>query len=303
LAHQVWGKGGFLNAALGGKVPALDFAGGTVVHIASGFSALVCALYIGKRLGYSKEPMSPHNLVISVMGACMLWVGWFGFNAGSALGAGGLATSAFTATHFAAATATLGWMCAEWLKNGKPTVLGMISGAVCGLVGITPASGFVTPISAMIIGFIAGIGCFLMVTVVKERFGYDDSLDVFGVHGAGGTIGAILTGVFATSAINPIFKNAAGEPLPVGLVDGNGGQIINQLIAVAITIALTSIGSYVLLKAIDLAIGLRVSEEAELQGLDISEHGELGHLAEIPAVFGGLAEVETKAAAAFASGD
>jgi Amt family ammonium transporter len=308
LAHQVWGKGGFLNAALGGTVPALDFAGGTVVHIASGFSALVCALYIGKRLGYSKEPMTPHNLVISVMGACMLWVGWFGFNAGSALGAGGLATSAFTATHFAAATATLGWMCAEWLKNGKPTVLGMISGAVCGLVGITPASGFVTPISAMIIGFIAGIGCFLMVTVVKERFGYDDSLDVFGVHGAGGTIGAILTGVFATSAINPIFKNAAGEPLPVGLVDGNGGQIINQLIGVVITIALASIGSYILLKAIDLTIGLRVSEEAELQGLDISEHGESVHLGEIPAVFGAIAEVETKAveattAAAFASGD
>jgi Amt family ammonium transporter len=194
-------------------------------------------------------------------------------------------------------------MCAEWLKNGKPTVLGLISGAVCGLVGITPASGFVTPISAMIIGFIAGIGCFLMVTVVKERFRYDDSLDVFGVHGAGGTIGAILTGVFATSAINPIFKNAAGEPLPVGLVDGNPGQIIHQLIAVGLTIGLTSIGSYLLLKLIDLVIGLRVSEEAELQGLDISQHGEQVHIGDIPGVFGGLAEVETKAATAFASGD
>lgn len=214
LAHMVWGKGGFLNAALGGSVPALDFAGGTVVHIASGFSALVCAIYLGKRIGYPKRMMAPHNLVLSLIGACMLWVGWFGFNAGSALSAGGLATSAFVATHFAAATATLGWMIAEWVRTGKPTVLGAISGAVCGLVGITPASGFVTPMSAMIIGFAAGVGCFLMVTEVKKRLGYDDSLEVFGVHGTGGTIGAILTGVFATNAINPIFKDAAGNPLP-----------------------------------------------------------------------------------------
>lgn len=274
LAHMVWGKGGFMNAALGGQVPALDFAGGTVVHIASGFSALVCALYIGKRLGYKIEPMSPHNLVLSVIGACMLWVGWFGFNAGSALSSGPLATSAFVTTHFAAATATLAWLAAEWVRNGKPTVLGMISGAVCGLVGITPASGFVTPMSAMIIGLVAGLACFLMVTVVKERLGYDDSLDVFGVHGAGGTVGAILTGVFATSAINPIFKDAAGNPLPVGLVDGNAGQILNQLIAVGITIALAVIGSLVLLKLVDLTIGLRVSEAGEIEGLDSSVHGE-----------------------------
>jgi Amt family ammonium transporter len=277
LAHMVWGKGGFLNAALGGVVPALDFAGGTVVHIASGFSALVCAIYIGKRVGYPKTAMVPHNLVLSVIGACMLWVGWFGFNAGSALSAGGLASSAFTATHLAAAAATLGWMAAEWLRTGKPTVLGAISGAVCGLVGITPASGFVTPTASLAIGLAAGIGCFLMVTEVKKIFGYDDSLDVFGVHGTGGTIGAILTGVFATRAINPIFKDAAGSPLPVGLVDGNAGQIFNQLIGVGITIALAVIGSYILLKLVDVLIGLRVNEEEEIRGLDLSQHGEDGY--------------------------
>ena len=277
LAHMVWGKGGFLNAALGGVVPALDFAGGTVVHIASGFSALVCAIYMGKRLGYPKSMMVPHNLVLSVIGACMLWVGWFGFNAGSALSAGALASSAFTTTHFAAAAATLGWMAAEWLRTGKPTVLGAISGAVCGLVGITPASGFVTPMAALGIGFIAGIGCFLMVTEVKKIFGYVDSLDVFGVHGAGGTIGAVLTGVFATRAVNPIFKDAAGNPLPVGLVDGNAGQIVNQLIGVGITIGIAVIGSYIPLKVVDLLIGLRVSEEEEIRGLDLSQHGEDGY--------------------------
>ena len=277
LAHMVWGKGGFLNAALGGVVPALDFAGGTVVHIASGFSALVCALYMGKRVGYPKAIMAPHNLVLSVIGACMLWVGWFGFNAGSALSAGGLASSAFTATHFAAAAATLGWMAAEWARTGKPTVLGAISGAVCGLVGITPASGFVTPMASLVIGFVAGLGCFLMVTEVKKIFEYDDSLDVFGVHGAGGTIGAIMTGVFATRAINPIFKDAAGNALPVGLVDGNGAQILNQLMAIGITIGLAVIGSYILLKLVDLLIGLRVSEEEEILGLDLSQHGEDGY--------------------------
>ncbi len=277
LAHMVWGKGGFLNAALGGVVPALDFAGGTVVHIASGFSALVCAIYMGKRLGYPKTMMAPHNLVLSIIGASMLWVGWFGFNAGSALAAGSLASSAFTATHFAAAAATLGWIAAEWVRTGKPTVLGAISGAVCGLVGITPASGFVTPMSSLIIGFIAGVGCFLMVTEVKKRFGYDDSLDVFGVHGTGGTLGAILTGVFATNAINPIFKDAAGNPLPVGLVDGNGAQVLNQLAGVGITVALAVVGSFVLLKIVDLVIGLRVSGEDEIQGLDLSQHGEDGY--------------------------
>jgi Amt family ammonium transporter len=281
LAHMVWGKGGFFNATLGGRVPALDFAGGTVVHIASGFSALVCAIYLGKRIGYPKSLMPPHNLVLSFIGACMLWVGWFGFNAGSALGAGGLATSAFVATHFAAAAGTLGWMVAEWVRTGKPTVLGAISGAVCGLVGITPASGFVTPMSAMLIGFVTGVGCFLMVTEVKKRFGYDDSLDVFGVHGTGGTIGALLTGVFATNAINPIFKSATGDPLPVGLVDGNGAQILNQLTGVGVTIVLAVIGSLLLLKIVDLVIGVRVSAEDEIQGLDLSQHGEDGYGVEL----------------------
>ena len=277
LAHMVWGQGGFLNAALGGTVPALDFAGGTVVHIASGFSALVCAIYMGKRVGYPKALMAPHNLVLSVIGACLLWVGWFGFNAGSALAAGGLASSAFTATHFAAAAATLGWMAAEWVRSGKPTVLGAISGAVCGLVGVTPASGFVSPMSSLIIGFVAGVGCFLMVTEVKKRLGYDDSLDVFGVHGTGGTIGAILTGVFATSAVNPIFKDAEGNPLPVGLIDGNGAQVLNQLIGVGITVALAVVGSLVLLKLVDLVVGLRVDKDEEIQGLDLSQHGEEGY--------------------------
>jgi len=274
LAHMVWGKGGFLNAALGGRVPALDFAGGTVVHISSGFSALVCAVYLGKRIGYPKLQMPPHSLVLSFIGACLLWVGWFGFNAGSALAAGPLATSAFVATHFAAAAATLGWMIAEWVRHGKPTVLGAISGAVAGLVGITPASGFVTPASGLVIGLITGIGCFLMVVEAKKRFGYDDSLDVFGVHGTGGTIGAILTGVFATSAINPIFKDAAGNALPVGLADGHGAQVLNQLAGVGVSIALAVIGSLAILKVVDVVFGLRVKEEDEIQGLDLGQHGE-----------------------------
>src|SRR6202030_2158499 len=198
LAHMVWGKGGLLNAFSGGKIPCFDFAGGTVVHISSGVSALVCALYLGKRKGYGVEPMRPHNIVLSVIGACLLWVGWFGFNAGSALAASSLATSAFVATHFATAAAVLSWLLVEWIRNGKPSVLGGISGAVAGLVAITPASGFVKPFPAMLIGFLAGIVCFYMVTVVKNKFGYDDTLDAFGVHGAGGTLGAILTGVFAT---------------------------------------------------------------------------------------------------------
>ena len=274
MAHMVWGSGGALNAALGGRIPALDFAGGTVVHIASGFSALVCALYLGKRIGYSREPMRPHNLVFSVIGACMLWVGWFGFNAGSALSAGSLATSAFAATHFAAAAAALGWVTIEWWRTGKPTVLGGISGAVCGLVAITPASGFVTPMASLVIGVAAGVVCFLMVTEVKKRLAYDDSLDAFGVHGIGGMLGALLTGVFATRGINPIFKDAAGNPLPLGLIDGHGAQVLNQLIAVGITIGLTMIGTLVLLKIVDLLIGVRVSHEAEQMGLDLSQHGE-----------------------------
>jgi len=277
LAHMVWGKGGFLNAFLGGSVPCFDFAGGTVVHISSGVSALMCALYIGKRKGYPKESMRPHSLVLSVIGACLLWVGWFGFNAGSAVAASSLATSAFVATHFGAAAATLGWVVAEWMKTGKPSVLGAISGAVAGLVAITPASGFVQPFPAMVIGFSAGLLCFLMCAVIKTKFGYDDSLDAFGVHGAGGTLGALLTGVFATNAVNNGLKDSAGNPLPLGLVDGNGGQVINQLIGCAIAWGFAIVGSLVLLKITDVICGVRVSEEQEAHGLDLTMHGEEGY--------------------------
>jgi ammonium transporter, Amt family len=274
MAHMVWGKGGLLNAFLGGSIPTLDFAGGTVVHITSGVSALVCALYMGKRKGYPSESMKPHNLVLSVIGACMLWVGWFGFNAGSALGAGGLATSAFVATHVGAAAATLGWMLAEWMAHGKPTVLGGISGAVAGLVAITPASGFVKPLPALLIGFAAGLVCYFMVVKVKSMFGYDDSLDAFGVHGAGGTLGAILTGVFATNAVNDALKGGDGKPLPLGLIDGNATQVLNQLIGSAIAWGLAIVGTLVILKICDVVLGLRVSEQDEEQGLDLSMHGE-----------------------------
>ena len=274
LAHMVWGKGGLLNATLGGRFPTLDFAGGTVVHISSGVSALVCALYLGKRTGYPKEPMPPHSLVLSFIGACLLWVGWFGFNAGSALASNGLATSAFVATHFAAASATIGWLAAEWTTRGRPSALGAISGAVAGLVAITPASGFVAPVPAMIIGLAAGIGCFVMVTIAKGRFGYDDALDAFGVHGAGGTIGALLTGVFATQKVNPIFHDSQGRSLPVGWVDGNPSQIGYQLVGIATAWIFALVGSIVLLKITDLVVGVRASEEQEIEGLDLTEHGE-----------------------------
>ena len=273
MAHMVWGKGGLLNASLGGHFPCLDFAGGTVVHVTSGVSALITALYLGKRVGYPQESMAPHSVVLSFVGACLLWVGWFGFNAGSALNAGSLATSAFVATHFGAAAAAIGWSAAEWLKNGRCTALGAISGAVAGLVAITPASGFVTPISALWIGLIAGVFCYLMVVKVKAVFGYDDSLDAFGVHGAGGTIGALLTGIFASSAINPIF----GPGKATGLLEGNRGQILNQLVAVAIAWCLSIVGTLIILFVVDKVIGLRVSEEDERTGLDLSQHDEEGY--------------------------
>ncbi|HXE12274.1 MAG TPA: ammonium transporter [Bryobacteraceae bacterium] len=280
MAHMVWGKGGFLNAALGGTVPCLDFAGGTVVHITSGVSALVCALYMGKRIGFPKEPMKPHNLVLSTVGACLLWVGWFGFNAGSALAASGLATSAFVATHFGAAAAALGWLLAEWWRMGKPSILGGISGCVAGLVAITPASGFVKPFPALLIGFLAGVFCFFMVTAVKSVFGYDDTLDAFGVHGAGGTLGALLTGVFATNAVNDAFKDSAGNLLPLGLVDGHGVQILNQFIGVLIAFGLAIVGTIIILKIVDALVGVRVSGEDEIEGLDLSMHGEEGYTLE-----------------------
>jgi Amt family ammonium transporter len=269
LAHMVWGKGGFLNAA-SGRFPCLDFAGGTVVHISSGVSALVCALYMGKRIGFPKQPMPPHSLVISFIGACLLWVGWFGFNAGSALASNGLAASAFVATHLGAAAAACGWSVAEWFKNGKASALGAISGAVAGLVAITPAAGFVRPMPALVIGLAAGLFCCFMVTRVKALFGYDDALDAFGVHGAGGTIGALLTGVFAQQIVNPIF----GPGKPAGGLDGHWGQVGNQLVGVLMAWAVALVGTIVILKITDLVTGFRTSEDHEVEGLDISQHGE-----------------------------
>ncbi len=273
MAHMVWGKHGLLNATLGGRFPCLDFAGGTVVHVTSGVSALVTALYLGKRVGYPKIPMPPHSVVLSFIGAALLWVGWFGFNAGSALGAGSLATSAFVATHFGAAAAAIGWGAAEWMRQGKVSALGAISGAVAGLVGITPAAGFVTPMSALWIGLITGAFCYFMVVKVKSAFGYDDSLDAFGVHGAGGTIGALLTGVFANSTINPIF----GAGKATGLLEGNALQLLNQIVGIAIAWGLSSIGTVCILFVVDKVMGLRMNEEDEREGLDLTQHGEEGY--------------------------
>ncbi|MGD0829368.1 MAG: ammonium transporter [Terracidiphilus sp.] len=272
MAHMVWGVGGLLNST-GGRFPSLDFAGGTVVHITSGVSALVTCLYLGKRVGYPHTKMQPHSMVLSFIGACLLWVGWFGFNAGSALAASSLATSAFVNTHFAAAAAAIGWSIAEWIHNGKPTALGAISGAVAGLVAITPASGFVQPMSALAIGLIAGVFCFFMVFVVKALFGYDDSLDAFGVHGAGGTLGAILTGIFAASVINPVF----GKDAPVGGIEGHWSQVLNQLAGVGVAWVISVVGTLVLLFAVDSLVGLRVTAEEEAAGLDLTQHNEEGY--------------------------
>jgi len=271
MAHMVWGKNGFLGATWG-HVSTFDFAGGTVVHITSGVSALVCALYLGKRKGYGTDPMRPHSLVLSTVGACLLWVGWFGFNAGSALAASALATSAFVATHFAAAAAALAWMIVEWLHNGKPSMLGGISGAVAGLVAITPASGFVTPMPSILIGLAAGVICYFMVSAVKKKFGYDDALDAFGVHGIGGTVGAILTGVFATKEVNDL---RMGKPM--GLIDGNPGQVINNLIGAAIAWGLAIVGTWIILKVCDAVTGVRANNQDEIEGLDLSMHGEEGY--------------------------
>jgi len=266
LCHMMWGKGGLFNWSLGGKIPALDFAGGTVVHISSGVSALVCALVLGRRDGYPQEPMMPHNVVYSLIGAGLLWVGWFGFNAGSALSAGGLAASAFAATHFSAAAAALSWAAMEWRLKGKPSVLGVASGMVAGLATITPASGFVSVPAAFCIGLVAGVVCYLAVTKLKSRFGYDDSLDVFGVHGVGSTVGMLMLGFLASRSVN------AG--LAAANITGGGHQFLNQLLAVLFTIALAAVGTWVLLKLVDRLIGLRVDQEEESLGLDLSQHGE-----------------------------
>ena len=273
MAHMVWGPGGLMNAFDGGLIGCLDFAGGTVVHISSGVSALVCALVLGKRMGYPSEAMRPNNLPLSFIGACLLWVGWFGFNAGSALAADGIAASAFVATHFAAAAAVLGWLVAEWMRDGKPSMLGGITGAVAGLVCITPGAGFVSPMAALIIGFLGGLGCYFAVAVVKAKLNYDDSLDAFGVHGVGGTLGAILTGVFATKAINDGFDGA-----PMGLLEGNMSQFVNNILGALLTWVLAAVATYIILKIIDATIGLRVDEADELEGLDLTQHGEEAYL-------------------------
>jgi ammonium transporter, Amt family len=266
LAHWVWAPGGWLR-----EIGALDFAGGTVVHISSGVSALAAVLVIGRRRGYMHEPMPPHNLTLTLAGAGMLWVGWFGFNAGSSLAANGLAVSAFVATHAGAAAAALGWILAEWMTTGKPTVLGAASGIVAGLVAITPASGFVGPIPALIIGFVGGIVCFMAVRM-KSHFGYDDALDVVGVHAVGGIWGALATGLFAEVAVN-----AAGAN---GLLFGNPRQLLIQAIAVLATVGLAFVGSLILLKFVDAVVGLRVDEEGEALGLDLSEHNEAAYALE-----------------------
>ncbi len=258
ICYWVWG-GGFL-----GDAGVLDFAGGTVVHINSGVAALVAAIVLGKRVGYGRENLAPHNVVLTVVGASFLWVGWFGFNGGSAVAANGAAGMAMAVTQIAAAAAALAWMSAEWLTRGKPSVLGIASGAVAGLVAITPASGFVGPGGALAIGLVAGVACFWGATWLKRRIGYDDSLDVFAVHGLGGIVGAILTGVFAVEAIG----GAAGA------LEGNVAQIGAQIYGIAVTIVYCAVVSLVLLKVIDATIGLRVNEEQEREGLDIALHGE-----------------------------
>jgi len=261
IAHAVWG-GGFL-----GSMGVLDFAGGTVVHINAGVAGLVCALVLGKRVGYGTEPLPPHNLVLSVIGASLLWVGWFGFNAGSAVAANGTAGMAMAVTQIATAAAGLSWMFTEWALKGKPSVLGIISGAVAGLVAITPAAGFVDPMGALIIGLIAGVACYIGATSLKHALGYDDSLDAFGVHGVGGIVGAVLTGVFAREAISPIDAH--------GLIEGNAGQVVTQLYGVGATVLYCGVATFIILKVVDLIVGLRVDADVEREGLDINLHGEV----------------------------
>ena len=262
IAHMVWGPGGWL-----GGFGVLDYAGGTVVHINAGVAGLVTALVLGKRIGYPRTAFHPHNLGLSLIGASLLWVGWFGFNAGSAVAADGRAGMAMAATQIATAAAAMAWMFTEWLAKGKPSVLGIISGAVAGLVAVTPASGFVLPSGGLIIGIAAGVICFFASTTVKNALGYDDSLDAFGVHAIGGIVGAVLTGVFATMVVT-------GAKDPVGLIDGNPGQVVTQLVGIAVTIVYCGIVSLIILKVVDAIVGLRVSEEVERDGLDVGLHGE-----------------------------
>ncbi len=266
LAHWVWGAGGWIK-----NLGALDFAGGLVVHVSSGVSALVAALLIGKRRGYGQEPMPPHNMTMTLIGAALLWFGWFGFNAGSAVASGALATSAFVATHISASSAALSWMFAEWYTRGKPTVLGAASGAVAGLVAITPASGFVSPLAALVIGVVGGVVCFSGIRL-KEKFRYDDSLDTVGVHGVGGSWGAIATGLFASKLINSSGSN--------GLFNGNASLLGAQALALAVAIVYAFVVTWLILKALDKVMGLRISAEDESDGLDLAQHGESGYVFE-----------------------
>jgi Amt family ammonium transporter len=267
ICHWVWATDvGWLYT-----YGAIDFAGGTVVHISSGVSALVCAMLIGKRIGFNQEPMPPHNLTYTCIGAALLWVGWFGFNAGSAVASNATAVNAFVATHMAAAAGILGWCAAEWLKHGKPGILGACSGAVSGLVCITPAAGAVTPMAGIILGLVAGVVCFWACTTLKNKLGYDDSLDAFGVHGVGGTVGALLAGVFATRAVT-------GSDGPAGLIEGNAQQMLPQIVGILAAATIAAVGTLILLKVLDAVMGLRVSQDDEVQGLDLSQHGEEGYI-------------------------
>jgi Amt family ammonium transporter len=274
LCHMVWGTGGLFNWALGGRLPVLDFAGGTVVHVSSGVSALVGALVLGKRVGFPHEPMPPHNVVLSLIGAGLLWVGWFGFNAGSAVNAGALASSAFAATHFSAAAAALSWAGMEWFLKGKSSVLGVASGMVAGLATITPASGFVTVPAAFLIGLTGGVVCYLAVTKLKNAFRYDDSLDVFGVHAVGSSIGLLMVGLFANATVNGAIASTYKSGGQVISLAGGSAQLMNQFCGLLFTVALAGLATYVILKIVDALIGLRVSAEDEDSGLDLTQHGE-----------------------------
>ncbi len=274
LCHMMWGKGGYFNWALAGKIPVLDFAGGTVVHISSGVSALVCAIMLGKRDGYPQEPMIPHNVVLSLIGTGLLWVGWFGFNGGSALNAGPLATSAFAATHFSAAAAALSWATLEWWQKGRPSVLGAASGMVAGLATITPASGFVTVPSAFCIGLTAGMVCYFAVTGLKARFAYDDSLDVFGVHGVGSIIGMLMLGWLASASVNPAIASTFQVNGVTVSLAGGLNQFGRQAVGVLFTAIFAGVATFILLKIVDAVVGLRVDIEAESVGLDLTQHGE-----------------------------
>lgn len=274
LCHMIWGKGGYFNWALGGKIPVLDFAGGTVVHISSGVSALVCAILLGKRSGFGHEALMPHNVVLSLIGTGLLWVGWFGFNAGSALTAGTLATSAFAATHFSAAAGALSWALVEWRHKGKPSVLGAASGMIAGLATITPASGFVSIPAAFCIGLTGGAVCYFAVTKLKAMFDYDDALDVFGVHGVGSAIGMLMLGWLASAAVNPAIATTFQSDGAAVSLTGGLHQFGNQALAVLFTAVFAGVMTFILFKLVDAFIGLRVDIEDESIGLDLTQHGE-----------------------------